>query len=290
MDTINLNELSKDELIKLVKKINKRYNKLLVKYNELNKDNGEPETDPEPEPEPEEPKITFLFDMIPQDIEDMIIEEKKYMDDKYIRKCLKKMEIRDGIDEELSKHNRRFTNMDKANIDRLFKIIKDKMVPSTLFNPRGLNYGEYLSYLYKDACVKQEAIKKPDEDLKHKWKVGDILYKRNREYGEPTQFWRVVKLTKKSYTLEWVQNNEWQENDGQYWINYYTQVDLDNPVAPGGYTKYSKWEEVKLARNVKEDNYYLVEDLMKPDNQHKHLITVEGRKVKSKYYTLDLMR
>jgi len=284
-----LYKYKKAELIEMVEDLQKE-NKKLKEDIKLLSSGVEPieEIKPEHEPEHEEPKITFLFDMIPQDIEDMIIEQKNYMDTKYIKKLLTKRDIRDTIDDEASKYNRRFTNMDKKNIEQLFNVVK-YMSEKNVFNPRGLSENLYISYLYKDACVKQEAIKKPDEDLKHKWKVGDILYKINKEYSEPTQFWRVVKLTKKSYTLEWVQNKEWSENDG-YWVHYYTEVDLDNLVAPVRYKKWGDWINVKKATNVKEDNYYLVEDLMKPDNKHKYLITVEGRKVKSNYYSYDRMR
>lgn len=287
-----LYKYKKAELIEMVENLQKENEKLkediklkdeIIKLHE----SGE-ETIEEIKPEPEIPKITFLFDWIPQDIEDMIIEEKKYMDTKYIRKLLSKRDIRGSIDFELSKYNRKFTNMDKANIDRYFQIIKERMVPNKMFNPRGLSENLYISYLYKDACVKQEEIKKPNEDLKHKWKVGDILFK--IWHGqERTVFWRVVKLTKKSYTLEWVENEHFEGNEG-YFRNHYTQIDLDNIVAPGRYFKWGEWVEVKKVSNVKESNYYLLEDLIKPDDKNNYLINrIEGRKITRKYWTYDTM-
>jgi len=246
----------------------------------------------------------FLLNMLCDDIMDIVLNEKKYMDKKYIMKMLSKDDIKYCMSGPLNKARKRITYFDVASKPKLIQMVDDWLVPAKSMNPTRLSENMYFSYLFKEKVMEIEdkkKIKKPNHN--HKYKLGDILFK---PYGDGdgygTSFFKIVKLTPQGYTLEPVRNYYTETggwNDG--WSHDWCWIDINNPKT--NYMseedrkswRYKSGERPKKLTYRGDKDLYLVKDLIEKldKGDHAYIKKKEFYGVVHygyNYYTLDLMR
>jgi len=237
----------------------------------------------------------FLLNMLCDDIMDMILNYKKYMDKNYILKMLSKGDIKGCMEDPLYKNRMRISYFDVATKPKLMWMVDRHFIKNKKLNPKGLSKSNYYCELFKEKVMEIEdkkKIKKPN--LNHKFQVGDILFRQyGSGYGEFSTFYRVEKLTPKSYSLRLLKDDLTESGWDTGWVKHMVWIDVENPRPHLVQTirNTNKLENVKLLSNIKEKDFTLLSEERTKYPWKFEVKMKDGREyVGYNYYTLDMYR
>jgi len=237
----------------------------------------------------------FLLNMLCDDIMDMILNYKKYMDKNYILKMLSKGDIKGCMEDPLYKNRMRISYFDVATKPKLMWMVDRHFIKNKKLNPKGLSKSNYYCELFKEKVMEIEdkkKIKKPN--LNHKFQVGDILFRQyGSGYGEFSTFYRVEKLTPKSYSLRLLKDDLTKSGFDTGWEKNMVWIDVEDPRPHlVNYNRNRKeYEDVKLLTNIKEGDFQLLSEVRTKYPWRFEVEVRDGKEyVGYNYYTLDVWR
>ena len=202
----------------------------------------------------------FLLNMLCDDIMDMVLNHKKYMDRNYILKMLSKDDIKYCMSGPLNENSMRITYFDVATKPKLMGMVDRHFIKSKKLNPNGLSKNMYYSDLFKEKVIEIEDKKKvkKTQQLNHKFQVGDILFKNNnREYSSSNVFYKVLKLTPKSYRLVALCDFTRDEDRESGWLREMVYIDIDDPTETSYEVSNVKEKDFKLLSEYMEESSFL---------------------------------
>ena len=171
----------------------------------------------------------LLFDFLADDIIEIILNYKKYMNKEYIKKILSKNQIHSCLAALIPKGSK-LSNFNYATTDKYLNTYLDYMIHHKTINTLGKSEN---TYIYDAFNVKMKEVE--EKKTVHRYKVGDIVeWKCKGAYGGECLYciWMIKNLTKKGYTMEALITRIWQEEENPNYCfcntHSWFEVDLDN--------------------------------------------------------------